>query len=154
EAVGWVRAMGQYKGGRGSDRQFWLSAWSGKSYLVDRKSQGQVPISIPRPFVNVVGGIPPDMLNELADHKGRNDGFLHRILFVYPRTDPGAEWSDAGVEEGARKAWEETLKGLRKLAMAGSEDGVPGPRVVKLAEAARQAWVDWYNAHAAETRGP
>src|SRR5262249_34851814 len=54
EGVGWVRGMGQYKGGRGNDRQFWLSTWSGKSHLVDRKSQGVVPISIPRPFINVI----------------------------------------------------------------------------------------------------
>ena len=31
EGVAWVRSMGQYKGGRGNDRQFWLSAWSGKA---------------------------------------------------------------------------------------------------------------------------
>ena len=29
EGVAWVRGMGQYKGGRGGDRQFWLSNWSG-----------------------------------------------------------------------------------------------------------------------------
>jgi hypothetical protein len=46
ELLGWYRGMGQYKGGRGSDRQFWLSAWSRQSYLVDRVGKG-VPLSIP-----------------------------------------------------------------------------------------------------------
>lgn len=29
ELTGWVRSMDQYKGGKGSDRQHWLSFWSG-----------------------------------------------------------------------------------------------------------------------------
>jgi hypothetical protein len=154
EIVGWTRSMGQYKGGRGSDRQFWLSSWSGKAHLVDRKSQGQVPTSIPRPFINVVGGLPPDMLNELADLKGRNDGFLHRILFVFPRTSAGGDWSEVTVGEGSRAAWEKALTGLRQLAMVELDDGFLGYKVVHLSPAAKAAWVGWYNAHAAETRGP
>jgi hypothetical protein len=153
EIVGWTRSMGQYKGGRGSDRQFWLSSWSGKAHLVDRKSQGQVPTSIPRPFINVVGGLPPDMLNELADTQGRNDGFLHRVLFVFPRTSAGEDWSEVTVRQESQKAWAATLTGLRGLAMEELDDGVLGYKVVNLSPAAKEAWVAWYNAHAAETRG-
>src|SRR5262249_41034169 len=97
EGAAWVRGMGQYKGGRGNDRQFWLSAWSGRGHLVDRKSQGTVAISIPRPFVNVPLGLPPDMLGELADHQGRNDGFLHRVLFTFPKAAAGTDWTDETV---------------------------------------------------------
>jgi hypothetical protein len=154
EVVGWVRAMGQYKGGRGNDRQFWLSSWSGKSHLVDRKCQGLVPVSIPRPFINVIGGIPPDMLNELADHKGRNDGFLHRVLFVFPRACAGADWSEVTVTDAAKAAWENTLLSLRKLTMQELEDGGLGYRVVEMSTDAKEAWVEWFNAHAAETRSP
>src|SRR5262249_20121019 len=93
EGVAWVRGMGQYKNGRGNDRQFWLATWSGKSHLVDRKTQNGVPISIPRPFVNVICGMPPDMLGELADCRGRNDGFLDRILFAFPRCAGAADWA-------------------------------------------------------------
>jgi hypothetical protein len=39
ELTGWARSMNQYKaGGKGSDRQFWLSAWSNYPWYVDRKS--------------------------------------------------------------------------------------------------------------------
>jgi hypothetical protein len=154
ESVAWTKAMGQYKGGRGNDRQFWLSAWSGKSHLVDRKSQEGVPTSIPRPFVNVVGGLPPDMLTELGDSKERNDGFLHRILFVFPHVVAGAEWSESTVSEKSKAAWEKTLVKLRELEMIEMGDGFMGYQVVKLSPAAREAWVEWYNGHAAETRSP
>jgi hypothetical protein len=154
EVVGWVRGMGQYKGGRGNDRQFWLSAWSGTSHFVDRKSQGLVPVTIARPFVNVVGGAPPEMLTELADHKGRRDGFLDRLLFVFPRACAGADWSEAAVSDAAKQAWEKTLVALRKLAMQELEGGGLGYRVVEMSPAAKEAWVDYYNAHAAEMRSP
>src|SRR5262249_52450211 len=105
EGVGWVRGMGQYKGGRGNDRQLWLSNWSGKSHMVDRKGQGLVPISIPRPFVNVICGIQPDMLSELADHQGRKEGFFDRILFVLPPASSGADWTEGTVSPASKTAW-------------------------------------------------
>jgi hypothetical protein len=154
EGVGWVKGMGQYKGGRGNDRQFWLSTFSGKSHLVDRKGQGLVPISIARPFVNVVCGFPPDMLNELADGQGRNDGFLHRVLFTFPRAAAGTAWTDVTIDQQAKEAWEATLSGLRKLAMRELDDGALGYQVVQLSPDARDAWVAWWDAHAAEMCGP
>jgi hypothetical protein len=153
EGVGWVRAMGQYKGGRGNDRQFWLSTWSGKSHLVDRKGQGTVPISIPRPFVNVICGIQPDMLNELADYQGRNDGFLHRLLFTWPKAPGGPPWTETAVSPAAIQAWADTLSALRRLAMKELDDGMPGYEVVKLSAEAREAWIAWWDAHAEEING-
>jgi hypothetical protein len=154
EGVAWVRSMGQYKGSRGNDRQFWLSTWSGKSHLVDRKSQGIVPTSIPRPFINVICGMPPDMLPELADHQGRNDGFLHRVLFSYPRITTGTDWTEATVTKESQEAWATTLANLRKLKMEELDDGVLGYKIVKLSPAAKEAWIQWWNAHSAEIRSP
>src|SRR5262245_8822996 len=154
EGVAWVRGMGQYKGARSSDRQFWLSNWSGKSHFVDRKGQGLVPISIPRPFVNVICGIQPDMLNELADYQGRRDGFLDRILFVHPRPSPDTDWTEATVTRTSRQAWTDTLLKLRTLAMEELDDGVLGYKVVNFSPAGKEGWISWWNGHAAELRGP
>jgi hypothetical protein len=154
EGVAWVRAMGQYKGGRGADRQFWLSAWSGRSHLVDRKGQGVVPVTIPRPFVNVICGVQPDMLGELADHQGRDDGFLDRLLFVLPPAAAGADWSEATVAPHSQQAWAATLGKLRGLAMEELHGGALGYQVVRLSAAAKEAWVSWWDGHAAEIRGP
>ncbi len=154
ELAGWVGGMNQYKGGKGNDRQFWLSTWSGKSHLVDRKAQGVIPVSIPRPFVCVLGGIQPDMLGELTDRQGRSDGFLHRILFVYPTPTGTAGWTDDTVSDGAAAAWADCLARLRALEMVATADGTPGPDVVRFSPAGKDAWVAWYDAHAAEMRDP
>ena len=47
ELTGWVRCMDQYKGGKGSDRQHWLSFWSDDEVVVDRKSRQGEPIIRP-----------------------------------------------------------------------------------------------------------
>src|SRR5215210_2694355 len=84
ELVGWVKAMDQYKaGGKGAERQYWLSTWSNRPVSVDRKSHSG-PTSVLRPFVSVVGSIQPSVLPELAEN--REDGMLERFLFAYPET--------------------------------------------------------------------
>src|SRR5262249_61259499 len=97
ELVGFVRSHGQYKGGRGNDRQLWLSVWSKKGLAVDRKSQGGTVISVPRPFAAGLGGLQPDMLNELEDRSRRHDGFIHRVLFVLPPPVPEMKWTNDTV---------------------------------------------------------
>lgn len=82
EIAGWVGSFNQYKaGGKGGDRDFWLSNWTGKSWTVVRKNLAEGYSSIPHPFVSVLGGIQPDRLATLA---GADDGFLERILWSYP----------------------------------------------------------------------
>jgi Protein of unknown function (DUF3987)/Domain of unknown function (DUF3854) len=153
EGVGWTKSMGQYKGGHGNDRQFWLANFSRKSHLVDRKSQGAMPINIPRPFVSVICGIQPEMLSELADHQGRNDGFLHRILFVLPTASSGADWTDHTVSDASRTTWVDTLTHLRAFPMEELDDG-PGHKAVHFSAEAKQAWIAWWDEHAAEIRSP
>lgn len=151
ELTGWVRAMNQYKGGKGADRQFYLSAWSGLPYPIDRK-QGPLLLLF-NPFANVVGCIPPDMLDELADERGRQDGFLHRLLFAYPAPVPWG-WSEDTVSEAASNAWHRTVEALLRLSPAMDEEGKPTPRVLSFTPMGKEVWVAWCDAHAAELANP
>lgn len=90
ELTGWAQSMDQYRGGRGADRQSWLSFWNGSPVIVNRKNRKE-PIILDNPFVGVVGCLPPDVLGDLADERGREDGFIHRLLFSYPDPIP-PEW--------------------------------------------------------------
>src|SRR5215208_4780307 len=104
ELVGWVKGMDQYKaGGRGNERQFWLSVWSNEPVSVDRKGQ-QGPVSVLRPFIGVIGSIQPDVLPELAEN--REDGMLERFLLAYPRT-LNALWTEDEISEGALVGYQE-----------------------------------------------
>ena len=141
ELTGWVRRMNQYRGGKGSDRQFFLSCWSGEPAIVDRKSAAE-PIIIPRPFLNVVGGIQTDLLSVLMTNSGRSDGFLDRLLFSYPEIPEAGKWTEAGVGQEARDDWQGALDLLHRLQMQVNEnEGIRLPRVVRFTGEARAEWI-------------
>src|SRR5262249_27451979 len=46
ELTAWVRSMDQYRQGRGADRQFFLSAWSGSPISVEREKDRRDPLFV------------------------------------------------------------------------------------------------------------
>ena len=61
ELAGWLKDMNKYRDG--SDLEFWLSTWSGTSVNVNRLTR--VGSFVENPFIPVIGGIQPAVLNEL-----------------------------------------------------------------------------------------
>jgi putative DNA primase/helicase len=137
ELSAFVRGMDQYKNHRGSDRQFYLSAWSNSAVSVDRKNLDE-PIFLARPFVGVVGSIQPGVLPELIAHRqGREgDGFLDRFLFSYPEPML-SRWSDEEISLEAVWAVQVLYDRLREeLPLEHNDNGDPRPREVRLSEEA------------------
>lgn len=151
ELVGWVKGMDQYKaGGKGSDRQFWLSAWSNRPVSVDRKGQPE-PIGVLRPFVGLIGSIQPTVLAELSE--GREDGMLERFLFAYP--EPlNALWTEAEVSEAAEVAYRDLYQRLRALGMERDELGDPVEIPVAFSPQAKEVFISAYNGHRREMATP
>ena len=151
ELAGWVSGMDQYRGGRGSDRQHYLSMWSGTSFKVDRKSH-PIPVLVENPCLGVIGGIQPDMLGSLADERNRSDGFLDRILWAYPDPIPDCWVDDDGTDSGldALVDYWQQLYDVRALETL---TGEPEPRVMELAPSALEVWRWWYDEHAQDRNG-
>jgi hypothetical protein len=151
ELAGWVRAMDQYKqGGKGADRQFWLSAWSGAYVAVDRKSRGE-PLILTHPFVSVFGSIQPGVLSELG--AGREDGLLDRFIFAYPET-VRSRWSDAEISPGARDAYRQLYNALREKHMPEDDHGDPEPVRIHLAPDAKASLINAIDMHREEMEAP
>lgn len=139
ELAGWARSLGQYKGGRGDDRQIWLSIWSSELIATNRKSSPE-PIVVPDPFVSIVGGIQPDALPDLIDDT-REDGFSARILFAWPDEIPHGDWT------------EETIQGSLFYASICEQlfDLPHSDEPIKVSLSAYELWIEWVNAHRAES---
>ncbi len=80
ELPGWIGSLEKYTSRHGSaaDRAFYLTAFNGTSYIVDRIGRGTTPIknlSIP-----IVGGVQPDRLRQLGDITA--DGLWQRFLSI------------------------------------------------------------------------
>lgn len=152
ELTAWVAGLNQYKaGGRGSDRQFFLSAWSGTPVTVDRKGdRDKGPIHIPHPFLCVVGSLTPDMLGELADERGRDDGFLDRLLFAFPEPVK-IRWNPEAVSEDSLEAWTQAVRRLHARHMTEDARGHPCPRFARMSPEALARYAAWFNDHETES---
>jgi putative DNA primase/helicase len=151
ELTAWVRSMDQYKaGGKGTDRQFWLSGWSNNYVAVDRKHRDE-PLILQRPFVGVFGAIQPTVLPELGEH--RDDGLLDRFLFAYPEPVT-SRWTDDEISIEAREGIRRLYNDLRNLYMPKDDYGDPDPVRVAFSPGAKAVFVEVVNQHREEMETP
>lgn len=150
ELTGWIAGMNQYKGGKGADRQFFLSTWSSSPAKTDRKGDDGRKSMVMHPFLSVLGTIQPEMMDSLHDERGREDGFIHRFLFSYPERIPHPHWSSQVISFEALEDWEAAIGRLASLVMDHDDQGRLRPRVVRFDAGALEVWEAWYNQHTDE----
>lgn len=101
ELAGWLLGMNAYND---AGRQFWLEAYGGRPYRVERQKAPQ-PIEVPRLVVAVTGGTQPDRLAALF--RGDDDGLLARFCWFWPevvpfalaRTAPATGWAAEALDK-------------------------------------------------------
>ena len=149
----WVGSLNQYRNGKGTDRQFFLSALYGTPIRVDRMKDRDRPMSIRHPFLAIIGNMTPETLGDLREPEGRSDGMIERILTAFPEPMPRRLWSDDGIDPAHGDGWRATVRRLldRPLALT---DGRELPHVVRFSPEAKAAWVDWYDDNVRESWGP
>jgi hypothetical protein len=141
ELSAWLGSMNQYKqGGKGADRQFWLSVHTNQPVSVDRKSTDE-PVIVARPFVSIVGGIQPEVLPDFG--KDRGDGLIDRFIPVYPKPRVG-RWTDDEISDHVREEYARTIGSLYRLRHANDEED-PFPSKVGMTPEAKALFVAEYN---------
>lgn len=80
ELNGWFKDMNKYR--EGSDLEFWLSTWSGKSVVVNRMTRAGSFVD--KPLIPVLGGIQPSVLNTFYTDENKDNGFVDRMLLTFP----------------------------------------------------------------------
>jgi hypothetical protein len=80
ELAGWLKDMNKYR--EGSDLEFWLSTWSGKSVNLNRLTRKGSFVE--KPFIPVLGGIQPSIFNSFYTDENKDNGFMDRMLLCYP----------------------------------------------------------------------
>ena len=139
ELSGWFGGFDRYNG-KGADRAFWIEAYGGRSYVIDRVKH-PVPIRVPYLLVNVMGGIQPDRLVELLC--GADDGLTERFLWVWP--DPIPPFRPTGPVDHTFVL--KVMCKLNQLLLYVSDDENYSPKVVPLSEDAAQIFQEWREEH-------
>lgn len=134
ELAGWLLMMESRNGG--SDRAFWLEAYGGRGFTVER--MGRAPLTIGRLTIGAVGGIQPDRLSDLLT-KASDDGLLARFLPIWPARVPVRQPERFASDALADAA----LSRLTALHMPLGEDGEPRPWFVPFDAEAQVLMNDW-----------
>jgi len=137
EMSGWMAGFNQYKpGGKGNDRQHYLSWWSNESDARDRR--GQDVMSIKSPFVTICGGIQPARLGDLVDSRG--DGFSDRFLIAYPPPHI-SESRKVRISREAKEKYHQLIGQLYgRFTSMGNE-----PEVLEFSEEAGDLYIEYSN---------
>lgn len=140
ELAGWFKNFNRYN--KGSEMEFWLSAWSGTPINIDRKTSE--PIYIPLPFISVAGTIQTGILNQLARENRTQNGFMDRILFVIPDNLEKPRWSNRELDPKVFQAWDRIVSSILNIPLHPGEDGYPRPQVLHFSPEAHTHLLEWH----------
>lgn len=143
ELAGWLKDMNKYR--EGSDLEFWLSTWSGKSINLNRLTRKGSFVE--KPFIPVLGGIQPSIFNTFYTEENKDNGFMDRMLLCYPDLKIDY-YNDSEISEDLLKWYKEiiimfydTIKSVIKR----NEDGDIITLTAKFDEEAKEEWKRIFN---------
>lgn len=140
ELAAWFKNFNRYN--NGSEEQFWLSVFSAKPTMSDRKSS-RSSIFIKRPFISVIGTMQKRILSELAKGERSANGFIDRILFVILKQELSTRWSMKQPTFDVTDEWQNILSRLMCIECAYDENNDIVPVIVPFAEEALERLFEW-----------
>jgi hypothetical protein len=108
ELAGWLQSFERYSPG---GREFWLEAYGGRPFVIDRKGQTKGPVTIAFNGVSVCGGIQPSKM-AAALLASPDDGLVARFLWAWPDKLPMVQRPREIADIGALEAAYRRLEGL------------------------------------------
>ena len=135
ELAGWFRGLNKYKSG-GDDTETWLSFWRGEHIIIDRKTGDRPTISVPMPFVSLLGTIQPEVLAEtLKRSSSLHNGMLARFLFAVSKIQ-SVSWNDKVVTDNDICFLKELYSKLLNHDMHFEDEGYGAPAILILSDKA------------------
>ncbi|TDK49900.1 DUF3987 domain-containing protein [Algoriphagus formosus] len=142
EIVGLFKDFNKYR--KGSDKENFLSNWSGLPIKITRLSRE--PIFISDPFISVAGTIQPAVLREISkDILKSGEGFIDRFLFVYPKKQEKALYTENEANQDLINLYKENLIKVLSLKHYQDESGKSNPIRVQFMDEGRQKVFYWLN---------
>jgi hypothetical protein len=139
ELAGWFKNFNRYN--KGSEQEFWLSNWSGKPVIIDRKTDD--PVRITNPFISVCGTIQTSILDEMAKDKRGLNGFIDRFLPVIPTGLKTPKWTKNDLDPKHIEDWERVISNLLAIQPEIKNDGIPNGQVLDFNPKAKDLLRKW-----------
>jgi hypothetical protein len=144
ELNGWFKDMNKYRAG--SDLEFWLSTWSGKSVAFNRKMAKSAFVDLP--IIPVLGGIQPGVLASMYTEENKENGFVDRMLLTFPelRVD---EYNENEIDPVTVQWYEEAVVSMyeivREKLVEYDLEGEVVPMLCNWSQEAKREWIRIFN---------
>lgn len=143
ELAGWLKDMNKYR--EGSDLEFWLSTWSGKSVNLNRLTRKGSFVE--KPFIPVLGGIQPNIFNTFYTDENKDNGFMDRMLLSFPELEV-EQYNESEMNPDTLQWYKESIimfYDTIKSIIIRNEDEEIESRVAKFSSYAKKEWIRMFN---------
>lgn len=144
ELSGWFNDMNKYRAG--SDLQFYLSTWSCQPVHLNRKTA--ISNFVHHPFIPIIGGIQPGILEKFSGKEYSESGFLDRLLIAFPEMYV-EEYVDKEMDQQVLDRWDDLIidfyNKVENYLLQWDSDAEIEPLKVNLSDAAKKEWIKAYN---------
>ncbi|MFK7811210.1 MAG: DUF3987 domain-containing protein [Maribacter sp.] len=108
ELNGWLKNFNRYN--NSGEAETYLSLWSGTPISIDRASGKSFRID--NPFVGVIGSTQISVLKQFAMGGRSSNGFMDRLLFVYPHDLKTIKWNIKNVDSNLISSYRSIINRL------------------------------------------
>lgn len=144
ELAGWFKDMNKYK--QGSDLEFWLSTWSGKSVNLNRLTRAGSFVS--NPLISVLGGIQPSIFNSFYTDENKENGFMDRMLLSFPNLQV-EKYNDDEMNLDTLQWYSDTIIAfydtIRAKVIKRNDEGKIEPIIARFGIDAKEQWKRIFN---------
>lgn len=137
ELNGWLKNFNRYNSS--GEAETYLSLWSGTTISNDRASSKSVRVD--DPFIGVIGSTQIAVLKEFAKDGRNTNGFMDRLLFVYPEKQKTLKWNINIVDKTILENYFAIISNL--IDLEANEDG--SSVVIPIEKKAREFLFNWQN---------
>ena len=136
ELNAWIKNFNRYNSS--GEAETYLSLWSGTTISIDRASGKSLRIE--DPFIGVIGSTQISVLKSFAKDGRSSNGFMDRLLFVYPDTQKTLKWNINKVDERILENYFSIISNLIETSIQQQE-----PLLIPIEKNAKKHLFDWQN---------
>ncbi len=141
ELKSWISNFTRYSSSS-SQEQFWLSNFSSKPIIVDRRDTER-SMAIEHPFICVMGSTQPAVLRSFAAGDRAYNGFIDRLLYAIVEKSPKPYWCNETMDQSLVERYEGMIRQILDLASSLSCYSSPSPLVVRFSPDAYELLSEW-----------
>jgi hypothetical protein len=138
ELISWIKNFNRYT--KGSEEQLWLSNWSGKAMVNDRRHSN---LFIKSPFISVIGSLQPGVLQEISSQQRSDNGFLDRILFIAPDNLKKEYWNEKDLNKEVMQQYKQIISRLIDLEFTNDDCQDQSANLLYMSEDAKKLLFLW-----------